>query len=95
MKKNKKNTQKKERYPHFRWYRKSKHPALITGEHSEDEYDYRKVSHSEKEGGRNNEKVYPNPNPNDDKPMYIAKRKRHDKKQNFSKWKYPWHYPKK
>ena len=97
MKKKSKNNKplKKDTFPHFRWYRKSKHPALIIGEHSEDEYDYRKVMHSEKEGGRNNEKIEPNPNPKDKNPMYIVKRKRHDKKKNFSKWKYPWRCPKK
>ena len=46
----------KEKYPHFRYYKKSKHPALITGEHSKEEYKYRKVMHSEKDGKRNNEK---------------------------------------
>ena len=92
-KKNKSNKpHKKETFPHFRWYRKSKHPALITGEHSENEYDYRKVTHDPKEGRHSNDKVEPNPNPKDDKPMYIVRRKRHDKKKYFGKrlaWKYP------
>lgn len=88
-------TSEKETYPHFRHYTKSNHPALIVNEHSENEYKYRKVTHSEKESGRPNEKVEPNPNPTDKKPMYIGKRIRHDKKKNFSKWKYPWRYPKK
>lgn len=82
-----------ETYPHFRYYNKSKHPALITDEHSADEYQYRKVTHSERETRHINEKVYPNPNPLDPKPMFIVKRKRHDKKKNFSEWKYPWRYP--
>ena len=86
---------KKEEYPHFRYYKKANHPALITGEHSNSEYKYRKVMHSEKDGKRNNEKVYPNPNSNDSRSMYIAKRMRHDKKKNFSNWKYPWKYPEK
>ena len=85
----------KNKYPHFRFYKKSNHPALIVGEHQADEYKYRKVMHSEKDGKRINEKVYPNPNPKDKKPMYIGKRIRHDKKDNFSKWKYQWKYPKK
>ena len=86
---------KKEEYPHFRHYRKSGHPALITGEHSNSEYKYRKVMHSEKDGRHFNETVRPNPNRNDSRPMYITKRVRHDKKKNFSNWKYPWKYPKK
>ena len=85
----------KEKYPHFRQYKKSKHPALITGERSSDEYNYRKVTHSERDGRHLNEKVFLNPNKKDKKPMYIAKRTRHDKKDNFSKWKYTWKYTKK
>ena len=82
----------KEEFPHFRKYNKSNHPALITGEHNEDEYQFRKVTHSVKEGSKNNEKVEPNPNPLDPRPMYIVKRKRHNKKKFFSKRKYPWKY---
>ena len=84
---------RKEVYPHFRYYRKSGHPALIVSEYSSDEYNYRKVMHSEKEGKRNNEKVFPNPDPFDDKPMYIARRVRHDKKKNFESFYLPWIYP--
>ena len=83
---------KQEEYPHFRKHNTSNHPALITGEHSEKEYDYRKVMHGEKDGRHLNEKVSPNPNPKDSRPMYIGKRVRHDEKENFSKWKYPWKY---
>ena len=83
----------KESYPHFRYYKKSRHPALITDEHSEDEYKYRKVMHSEKDGKRRNEKVFPNPNPTDKLPMYIGKRIRHDKKKHFEKNPLPWKYP--
>ena len=82
-------------YPHFRYYKKSKHPALITEERSKDEYNYRKVTHSERDGRHLNEKVYPNPDPKDSKPMYIGKRVRHDRKDNFSTWQYPCKYPKK
>jgi len=82
-------------YPHFRYYRKSKHPALITEERSQDEYNYRKVMHSEKDGKRRNEKIYPNPNPRDKKPMYIGKRVRHDKKEYFESKPLPWKYSKK
>ena len=93
-------------YPHFRYYKKSHHPALIIGEqkgekkddkgkiHITDEYRYRKVMHGEKDGARNNEKVYPNPNPKDPKPMYIGKRVRHDEKKNFENLPLPWKYPK-
>lgn len=82
-------------YPHFRYYKKSKHPALIVGEQPVEEYKYRKVMHSEKDGSRTNEKVYPNPNKKDKKPMYIGKRVRHDKKSNFEPQPLPWKYPKK
>lgn len=85
----------KETFPHFRYYKKSKHPALIIGEQPVDEYKFRKVMHSEREGGQPNEKVYPNPNPKDPKPMYIGKRVRHDKKTQFESYKLPWNYPKK
>lgn len=85
--------EKKETYPHFRKYTKSGHPALIVGEHSENEYQYRKVMHSDRDGRHLNEKIYPNPNKSDKKPMYIAKRVRHDEKRYFPK-KYPWKYKK-
>ena len=80
----------KQKFPHFRKYKKSGHPAMITGEYSSKEWNYRKVMHSEKEGKHLNEKIFPNPNPIDPKPMHVAKRVRHDNKNNFSKWKYNW-----
>ena len=84
-------------YPHFRYYNKSKHPALIVGEQKSekdvDEYKYRKVMHGDKDGKRTNEKVYPNPDPNDPDPMYIGKRVRHDDKNNFEPRPLPWKYP--
>ena len=80
-------------YPHFRYYLKSGHPALIIGEQPIEEYRYRKVMHSDKDGGRNNEIVIPNPNPNDPDPMYIGKRVRHDKKENFESKPLTWIYP--
>ncbi len=89
----KKTKQKQVTYPHFRYYRPSKHPALITAERSEDEFNYRKVMHSPKDGKRNNEKVYPNPNPKDKEPMYIGRRVRHDKKKKFENSILPWNYP--
>lgn len=94
-------------YPHFWYYKKSQHPALIVGEQKgaktnkqgveveTDEYRYRKVMHGEKDGDRKNEKVYPNPNPKDPEPMYIGKRVRHDDKENFNEIPLPWKYPKK
>ena len=85
---------KKENFPHFRKYLKSNHPALIVSEKTEDEYNYRKVTHSEKDGRHFNERVHPNPNHKDREDMFIGKRIRHDKKKNFSKWKYPWKYNK-
>lgn len=93
IKKNKAAT--KSAFPHFRYYKKSKHPALITGEFSEREYRFRKVTHAEKDGRHLNEIVYPNPDPRDPKPMYIVKRERHDVKDQFSGWIYPWIYKKK
>lgn len=82
----------KEEYPHFRRYKKNKHPALIVGEHSEIEYKYRKVMHKDRDGRHLNEIVYPNPERGDPNPMYIARRVRHDKKVLFGK-KLPWVYP--
>lgn len=85
-------------YPHFRYYKKSRHPALIVGEQTNEtveEYKYRKVMHGERDGGRPNEKVYPNPNPKDPEPMYIGKRIRHDDKNNFEELPLSWKYPKK
>lgn len=85
-------------YPHFRYYRKSKHPALIVGEQKtgvKEEYRYRKVTHSDRDGRHLNEKVDPNPNPKDPDPMYIGKRIRHDVKDNFSPKPLPWKYSKK
>lgn len=89
---------KKEKFPHFRWYRKSKHPALIVGEKTnekkEEEFNFHKVTHRDKEGRHSNVKLEPNPNPKDNKPMYVVKRVRHDKKKYFGE-KLPWEYLKK
>lgn len=84
----------REIFPHFRYYKKSSHPALIVGERSKEEYNYRKVMHDDKDGKRRNEMVFPNPNPNDPKPMYIGKRVRHDFKNTFESKILPWKYPK-
>ena len=59
-----------------------------------DEYSYRKVMHSGKEDGRNNEINSPNPNPKGPEPMGIAKRVRHDDKDNLEERPLPWKYPK-
>ena len=77
-------------YPHFRFYFKSKHPAMITAEHSKDEWQYRKVMHSDRDGRHLNETFDPNPDSSDKEPMHVARRKRHDRKDNFSKWQYTW-----
>ena len=82
-------------YPHFRYYKKSRHPALIVGEQPVEEYQYRKVMHGEKDGSRQNEMIYPNPNPADPNPMGISRRVRHDKKEYFEDKPLPWKYPKK
>lgn len=103
---NKSSAKKTERveapYPHFRYFRKSKHPALIVGEQKGvknereiEEYRYRKVMHDDRDGRHLNEKVDPNPDPNDSDPMYIGKRVRHDEKDNFEPKPLPWKYPKK
>jgi len=85
----------KDKYPHFRYYIKSKHPVLIIGENSEGEYLFRKVTSSERDGGRPNEKIEPNPDPTRTTPMYIGKRIRHDKKKFFDKRILPWTLPNK
>lgn len=81
-------------YPHFRYYKKSKHPALIVGEQPIEEYRYRKVMHGKYDGRHINEEIYPNPKPDDNGPMYIAKRVRHDKKSNFEDKPLSWKYSK-
>ena len=89
----------KENYPHFRYYKKSKHPALIIGEQvnekKKEEYKFRKVMNSERDGRHLNEKIVPNPNPKDKEPMYIAHRVRHDLKTTFESKPLNWIYPKK
>lgn len=83
------------KYPHFRRYKRSKHPALILSSAKKttnnDSYLYRKTSHSPKLTSRGYEKVYPNPNPKDPNPMYIENKKRVDYKNQFGPdlgWKY-------
>ena len=83
-------------FPHFRRYKPSKHrPALVEGEtKNHDEYVFRKCTHKERNNRHINEKVVPNPDPHDPKPMYIQKKRLHDVKTNFDKKKLPWKYPK-
>lgn len=85
------------KFPHFRMYKKNNHPALIVGEakikKENDGFLFRKASHSKKLTTRGYEKVYPNPNPKDARPMFIEKRKRADLKERFSKI-LPWNYKK-
>lgn len=85
---------KKEKFPHFRRYNKSGHPALILDE-EKDDYLFRRVTSSEKSGHHKNEKVFPNPDKRRSTPMYIVKNRQKDKKKYFSKKKYPWEYPNK
>ena len=77
------------RFPHFRIYMKSGHPALIVGE-TEKEYLYRKVTSSPKDGRHLNDKIEPNPDKRRKTPMYIARRVRHDKKKYFATSVLPW-----
>ena len=84
----------KEKFPHFRRYKKSGHPALILDE-EKDNYLFRRVTSSEKSGHHKNEKVFPNPDKRRTTPMYIVKNRQIDKKKFFSKQKYPWKYPSK
>jgi hypothetical protein len=86
----------KEDFPHFRRYKKSDHPVLVVGEllgeKEKEEYKYRKVMHGDRDGRHLNEVVFPNPDKTDVRPMYIARRVRHDEKIFFGKrlsWKYP------
>ncbi len=81
-------------YPHFRHYTKSGHPALILEPENEN-YKFRRVTSSEKSGHHKNEMVYPNPDKRRETPMYIVKAVQKDKKTAFSRWIYPWKYPKK
>lgn len=50
--------------------------------------------HGEKDGRHTNETIFPNPDPNDNDPMNIAKRVRHDEKRFFGNFPLPWKYPK-
>ncbi len=84
-------------YPHFRNYKKSKHPALIlelTKHNKTDEavYAYRDVTHSKV---KSYDEIVPNPDPSDSKPMRINSRVRFDVPENFSDKPLPWKYPKK
>lgn len=88
----KKKNEKK--YPHFRFYFVSQHPALIIDEEGK-QYIFRRVTSSEFSGHHKNEKVSPNPDKRRDTPMYIVKKHDKDDKGRFSKWKYSWEYKKK
>lgn len=87
---------KKVSYPHFRYYRKSGHPALILGEvNNKKDFLFRKVSHEKTVSrSKNVEKVFPNPDITDKSPMYIEKRKRVDRKYYFRNSILPWKYKK-
>jgi hypothetical protein len=94
--KSKTTVKKQEDYPHFRYYRKSGHPALIVGdqisEKKKEEYRFRKVMHDKKDGRHLNEEIFPNPDLTDPRPMNITRRVRHDEKVFFSD-RLPWKYP--
>ena len=70
---------------------------MIVGEQKTDtkgeEQNYRKIMHNDRDGRHLNKKIEPNPDKKDPKPMYVAKRVRHDSKDNFSNWTYPWEIP--
>ena len=85
----------KETFPHFRYYFKSRHPALILKEEDSEKYRFRRITTSELSGHHKNEKVDPNPDRTRSTPMYIVKAEQTDKKKRFSPWKYPWVYSKK
>ena len=85
----------KEKFPHFRHYKKSGHPALILSEDTEEKYKFRRVTSSEFSGHHRNERIEPNPDKRRKTPMYIVKQRQSDYKKNFSTWKYPWKFPKK
>lgn len=84
-------------FPHFRIYKRSKHPALILGnariKKSKDSYLYQKTSHSEGVTNKGYKKIFPNPNPRDKEPMYVENKKRVDFKEKFGP-KLPWKYNK-
>ena len=82
------------KYPHFRHYKKSGHPALILSEDGSDKYKFRRVTSSEFSGHHRNQCVFPNPDKRRSTPMYIVKQKQSDYKKHFSSWKYPWKSPK-
>ena len=69
---------------HFRVYFKSNHPAYIVGEDG-DFYYFHRVTSSPKSGHHTNIKIYPNPDPRKNTPMYIVKTKQKDKKKRFGK----------
>ena len=85
----------REKFPHFRHYKKSGHPALIISEDINEKYKFRRVTSSEFSGHHRNERIEPNPDKRRKTPMYIVKQRQSDKKTKFSSWKYPWKYPQK
>ena len=87
-----------DKYPHFRQYKKSGHPALIElltkhNKTGEDVYGYRDVTHSKYRGRHMNQEIDPNPDRTDPKPMYIRKGRKFDSPENFSDLPLPWEYP--
>ena len=76
----------KEKFPHFRHYKKSGHPALILSEDTNEKYKFRRVTSSEFSGHHRNERIEPNPDKRRKTPMYIVKQRQSDYKKNFSTW---------
>ena len=87
-----------EEFPHFRIYKKSKHPVLIvdhaTIKKEKDGFLYKKASHSSGLTKRGFSVITPNPDPKDKKPMFIENRRRKDFKHKFGP-RLPWKSPKK
>ena len=89
-----KNKKGKEEFPHFRYYIKSKHPALITNESiDKKQYEFHGITSYPYDGKHRNIKVIPNPDTTKKSAMYIKRRKKYDDKKMF-KNKYEWKVPK-
>ena len=67
---------------HFRYYKKSGHPALIVDEEGK-LFAFHRVTSSEKSGHHKNWEVNPNPQPSKKTPMFIVKKEEKDRKTSF------------
>ena len=80
-------------YPHFRKYKKSRHPALLVGEDRKNRnvVIFHRTSHESSVARKKGFFVIsPNPKPGDSRPMYVEKKKRADEKKFFSPRPYTW-----